>query len=58
MLTLKRYMSQNMYVLPINYQVEYYTPNKEADLHKVMETQCQHLSITQRNELLKLSQKL
>ena len=25
-------------------------------LHKVMETQCQHLTTTQRNELLKLLQ--
>ena len=29
----------------------------KADLHKVMETQCQHLTVTQRNELLKLLQK-
>ena len=28
-----------------------------ADLHKVMENQCQHLIMTQRNELLKLLQK-
>ena len=27
-----------------------------SDLHKVMETQCQHLTMTQRNELLKLLQ--
>ena len=31
---------------------------EKADLHKVMETQCQHLTVTQRNELLKLSQKI
>ena len=31
---------------------------EEADLHKVMENQCQHLTMTQRNELLKLLQKL
>ena len=29
----------------------------KADLHKVMEDQCQHLKITQRNELLELLQK-
>ena len=33
-------------------------PNKKkADLHKVLETQCQHLTMTQRNELLKLLHK-
>ena len=30
---------------------------KKTDLHKVMENQCQHLTMTQRNELLKLLQK-
>ena len=30
---------------------------KKGDLHKVMENQCQHLTVTQRNELLKLLQK-
>ena len=30
---------------------------KKSDLHKVMETQCQHLMMTQRNYLLKLLQK-
>ena len=30
---------------------------EKADLHKVMETQCQHLTVTQRNELIKLLQK-
>ena len=29
---------------------------KTADLHKVMETQCQHLTVTERNDLLKLLQ--
>ena len=28
-----------------------------SDLHKVMKTQCQHLKITQCNEILKLLQK-
>ena len=27
---------------------------EKSDLHKVMENQCQHLTTTQRNELLKL----
>ena len=27
---------------------------EKADLHKVMETRCQHLTMTQRNDLLKL----
>ena len=30
---------------------------KKEDLHKVMETLCQHLTMTQRNDLLKLLQK-
>ena len=29
---------------------------ENSDLHKVMENQCQHLRMTQRNELLKLLQ--
>ena len=33
-----------------------YSKYEKTYLHKVMETQCQHLTITQRNELLKLSQ--
>ena len=31
---------------------------EKVDLHKVMETQCQHLTMTQRNELLQLLQKI
>ena len=31
--------------------------HKKADLHKVTETQCQYLTITQHNVLLKLLQK-
>ena len=31
---------------------------KKADLHKVMETQCQHLTMTQCIDLLKLLQKV
>ena len=30
---------------------------EKSDLHKVMEAQCQHLTMTQRNELLKLLQR-
>ena len=30
---------------------------EKSDLHKVMENQCQHLTMTQRNEFLKLLQK-
>ena len=30
---------------------------EKSDLHKVMETQCQNLTMTQRNELLKLLHK-
>ena len=30
---------------------------KKADLHHIMETQCQHLTMTQHNELLKLLHK-
>ena len=31
-----------------------YTKCENADLYKVVESQCQHLTMTQRNELLKL----
>ena len=31
--------------------------DEKSYLHKVMETQCQHLTVTQRNELLKLLHK-
>ena len=34
-----------------------YAKYEKADLHKVTETQCQHLIMTQRNDLLKLLQK-
>ena len=34
-----------------------YSRYEKVDLYKVMETQCLHLTITQRNELLELSQK-
>ena len=34
-----------------------YAKYEKSDLHKVMENQCQHLTMTQRNELLKLLQK-
>ena len=30
---------------------------EKGDLHKIMENQCKHLTMTQRNEFLKLSQK-
>ena len=33
------------------------TKYEKADLHKVMETQYQHITVTQHNELLKLLQK-
>ena len=33
------------------------TKYEKSDLHKVMETQCRHLTTTQRNYLLKLLQK-
>ena len=33
-----------------------YANYEKADLHKVMETQCQHLKMTQRNKLIKLLQ--
>ena len=34
-----------------------YAKYEKADLHKVMETQCQHLKMTQHNYLLELLQK-
>ena len=33
------------------------TKYDQADLHEVMETQCQHLKLTERNDLLKLLQR-
>ena len=30
------------------------TSTKNVDLHKIMETQCQHLTVTQNNDLIKL----
>ena len=32
--------------------------HKKADLHKVTETQCQNLTMTQRDDLLKLLQEI
>ena len=34
------------------------TKYEKADLYKVMKTQCWHLTMTQRNDLLKLLQKI
>ena len=34
-----------------------YSKYEKANLHKVMETQCQHLTMTQRNEFIKLLHK-
>ena len=34
-----------------------YAKYEKSYLHKVMETQCQHLTVTQHNELIKLLQK-
>ena len=34
-----------------------YAKYEKSDLHKVMENQCQHLTMTQRNEYLELLQK-
>ena len=34
-----------------------YTKYENVDLHKVMESQCQHLTMTKHNELLKLLHK-
>ena len=47
-----------MYILPNKrFHVIFDTKYEKTDLHKVMETQCQHLTTTQRNDLLKLLQK-
>ena len=52
-LTLKNYMRKNMYIL-IQKRLRVISDAKygKADLHKVMENQCQHLTMTQINELL------
>ena len=59
MLTSKKYMSHNMYVRTPKtlLRVIFYAKYEKADLHKVVETQCQHLTMTQRNELLELLHK-
>ena len=38
--------------------VIFYAKLEKAYLHQVMETQCQHLTMTQSNEILKLLQKI
>ena len=58
MLTSKEYMSQSIYIL-LQYLVRVilYAKYNKVNLNKVMENQCQHLTMTHRNELLKLLQK-
>ena len=51
MLTSKKYTAKQLSVI-------IYVKYRKADLHKVMDNKCQHLIMTQRNELIKLLQKL
>ena len=51
------YDSEHVHNTPKQLRVILDTKYEKADLHKVMETQCQHMTITQRNELIKLLQK-
>ena len=51
------YESENVRTDTKLLRVILYAKYKKGDLHKVMKNQCQHLTITQLNELLKLLQK-
>ena len=53
----KKYMSHNMYILQ-KIGVILYAKYEKADLFKIMENQCTNLTMTQRNELLKLLHRL
>ena len=48
------YESQHVRTATKRLRVILYARYKKLDLHKVMENQCQHSTMTQRNELLKL----
>ena len=50
------YKSEHVCTATKQLRVILYAKYEQADSHKVMETQCQHLTETQRNELLKLLQ--
>ena len=51
------YESEHVHTATKRFHVIFDTKYEKTDLHKVMETQCQHLTTTQRNDLLKLLQK-
>ena len=51
------YESQHVRTATKRLRVIFDSRYKKEDLHKVMENQCQHLTMTQCNELLKLLQK-
>ena len=51
------YESENVDTATKRLRVILYAKYEKSDLHKVMETQCQHLTIIQHNELIKLLQK-
>ena len=50
------YESQHLRTATKLLHVTLYAKYEKSDLNKVMETQCQHLTMTQRNELIKLLQ--
>ena len=52
------YKSENVRTAAKRLRVILDAKYEKADLHKVMENRCQHLTMTKRNELLKLLQKL
>ena len=47
------YESEHVRTATKRLRVILYSEYENSDLHKVMETQCQHLTMTQRNDLLK-----
>ena len=51
------YESEHVRTATKQSRVILYPEYKKLDLHKVMENKCQHLTMTQRNALLKLLQK-
>ena len=51
------YESEHVYNATKQLRISLYAKYEKSDLHKVIETHCQHLTMTQRNYLLKLLQK-
>ena len=52
------YGSEHVHTTTKILRVMLYAKYEYTDLHEVTENQCQHLTMTQRNELMKLLQRL